>query len=209
MLWMSAGEPLSACARAHALLAILRAGGRGTRDWTSTEVSGEASHAGDKPPCPGRRMVRDADCRLHGLLVAPDRPGRAAGRWPGGKRFAFTIFDDTDLETVANAAPVYDFLTEIGMRITKSVWVLEPDGEPKYGGESCEDPAYLEWVRSLRDAGHEIALHNVSSSTATRERTRLGFERYRELFGGDPRSLANHTGNEEAIYHGEARVTGR
>ena len=69
-------------------------------------------------------------------------------------------------------------------------------------------PAYLEWVRSLRAAGHEIALHNVSSATATRERTRLGFERFRELFGEDPRSLANHTGNQEAIYHGEARVTG-
>ena len=94
------------------------------------------------------------------------------------------------------------------MRITKSVWVLEPDGEPKYGGESCEDPAYLEWVRALKQDGHEIALHNVSSSTATRERTRLGFERFRELFGEDPRSLANHTGNDEAIYHGEARVTG-
>jgi hypothetical protein len=161
-------------------------------------------------------MVHDAGCRssesaergrrLRELLVL--RAGRGAGRWPDGKRFAFTIFDDTDLQTVANAAPVYQFLTEIGMRVTKSVWVLEPDGEPKYGGESCEDPAYLEWARSLQRSGHEIALHNVSSSTATRERTRLGFERYRELFGGDPRSLANHTGNEEAIYHGEARVTG-
>ena len=125
------------------------------------------------------------------------RAGRRAGVWPDGKQFAFTIFDDTDLTTVANGKPVYDFLSEIGMRITKSVWVLEPDQEPTIGGTSCEDPDYLEWVRSLRTAGHEIALHNVASVTSTRERTLLGFDRFREFFGEDPRSLANHFENGE------------
>src|SRR4051812_15838884 len=128
--------------------------------------------------------------------------------WPGGKRFAFTIFDDTDLQTVDNGPGVYAFLTSLGMRVTKSVWVLEPSGEAMYGGSSCADPAYLAWVRELQAAGHEIALHNVASSTSERAQTLAGLERFRELFDGDPRTLANHVGNLEAIYHGEERVSG-
>lgn len=136
------------------------------------------------------------------------RGGRSAGRWPEGKRFAFTIFDDTDHTTVETGKPVYDFLTELGVTITKSVWTLEPERTPAVGGASCEDPAYLAWVRSLRDAGHEIALHNVASASSERERTQRGFDRFRELFGEDPRSLVNHFENREAIYWGEARVSG-
>ena len=136
--------------------------------------------------------------------------GRSAGadRWPGGKRFAFTIFDDADLQTVENGTPVYDFLYELGMRISKSVWVLPPDGDAQFDGASCADSDYLNWVKSLQRAGHEIALHNVASSTSARNRTHLGLDRFRELFGHDPRCLANHVGNLEAIYHGEDRVSG-
>lgn len=136
------------------------------------------------------------------------RTGRRADLWPDGKRFAFTIFDDPDYQSVANTAPVYEFLTEIGVRATKAVWVLEPDTEPQFGGQSCADPAYLEWTYALREAGHEIAFHNSASSTSSRERTLVGLDRFRELFGGDPRSLANHAENREGIYHGDARVTG-
>ncbi len=128
--------------------------------------------------------------------------------WPGRKRFAFTIFDDTDLETVDNGPGVYAFLTELGMRVTKSVWVLPPAGEALYGGSSCADPDYLTWALELQRQGHEIALHNVASSTSRREETLAGLDRFRELFGHDPRTLANHVGNLEAIYHGEERVTG-
>jgi hypothetical protein len=128
--------------------------------------------------------------------------------WPGGKRFAFTIFDDTDLETIDNGPGVYAFLTSLGLRVTKSVWVLPPSGEALYGGSSCADPEYLAWLLELQAAGHEIALHNVASSTSEREQTLAGLDRFRELFGGDPRTLANHVGNLEAIYHGEERVSG-
>ena len=34
--------------------------------------------------------------------------------WPQGKRFAFTIIDDTDRSNVENIGPVYDFLYENG-----------------------------------------------------------------------------------------------
>jgi hypothetical protein len=128
--------------------------------------------------------------------------------WPGRKRFAFTIFDDTDLETVDNGPGVYAFLSELGMRVTKSVWVLPPNGEALYGGSSCADPDYLAWALELQRSGHEIALHNVASSTSTRSETLAGLDRFRELFGHDPRTLANHVGNLEAIYHGEQRVSG-
>jgi hypothetical protein len=103
---------------------------------------------------------------------------------------------------------VYAFLGELGMRVTKSVWVLPPSGEALYGGGSCAEPEYLAWALELQRAGHEIALHNVASSTSTREQTIAGLDRFRELFGHDPRTLANHVGNLEAIYHGEERVTG-
>jgi hypothetical protein len=103
---------------------------------------------------------------------------------------------------------VYAFLGELGMRVTKSVWVLPPTGEALYGGSSCAEPAYLAWVLELQRAGHEIALHNVASSTSTRAQTLAGLDRFREVFGHDPRTLANHVGNLEAIYHGEQRVTG-
>ncbi len=128
--------------------------------------------------------------------------------WPERKRFAFTIFDDTDLETVANGPGVYAFLTGLGMRVTKSVWVSPPTNAARYGGSSCAEPDYLAWVLELQRAGHEIALHNVASSTSTREETLAGLDRFRELFGHDPRTLANHVGNLEAIYHGENRVSG-
>jgi hypothetical protein len=154
-------------------------------------------------PGASRRTGSDASRRDSRL-----RAGRSAGLWPDGKRFAFTIFDDTDSQTVANTAPVYEFLTEIGMCVTKSVWVLEPEEEAEPEGHSCADPAYLDWVYSLQEDGHEIALHNVASSTSSRERTLLGLDRFRELFGSDPRSLANHAENSEGIYHGDARVTG-
>jgi hypothetical protein len=154
-----------------------------------------------------RRLDGVAQNALRFVSRTP-RAGRKADLWPDGKQFAFTIFDDTDLTTVDNGTPVYDFLGELGMRVTKSVWVLEPEDEPEFGGKTCEDPAYLAWVRSLVRSGHEIGLHNVASSTSTRERTILGFDRYRELFGADPRSLVNHYENREGIYHGESRVTG-
>lgn len=136
------------------------------------------------------------------------RPGRSGVRWPGGKQFAFTIFDDTDDQTLANGPAVYALLTELGMRVTKSVWTSEPDGHAPPEGASCDDPAYLEWVQSLRRAGHEIASHGVARATSVRARTLGGLDRFRELFDGDPRCHANHSQNREGIYHGDARVTG-
>ena len=45
-------------------------------------------------------------------------------RFPGGKRFAFTIMDDTDDATVQNVGPVYEALYSLGMGATKTVWPM-------------------------------------------------------------------------------------
>ena len=45
--------------------------------------------------------------------------------FPHGKRFAFTIVDDTDVATVANVKPLYDLLHELGFRTTKRIRIIE------------------------------------------------------------------------------------
>jgi hypothetical protein len=129
-------------------------------------------------------------------------------RWPDGKDFAFTIFDDTDLQTIDNAPPVYAFLAERGFRVTKSVWPITGAREPLVGGATCDEPGYLAWVRELQRQGFEIGLHNVTYHTSEREQTRRGIERFQALFGHPPRVLANHTGCDEALYWGGDRLSG-
>lgn len=128
--------------------------------------------------------------------------------WPGGKSFAFTVFDDTDLQTIENVSPVYTFLAELGYRTTKSVWPIRGAGVPKVGGVTCEEREYLEWVKKLQGQGFEIALHNVTYHTSVRQDTMRGLEHFRQLFGHYPWSMANHTGCDESIYWGNARLTG-
>jgi hypothetical protein len=129
--------------------------------------------------------------------------------WPDGKRFAFTAFDDTDLATVANTRPVYDLLAELGFRTTKSVWPLRAEEDPdETQGSSCEDPEYLQWVRSLQEQGFEIGLHCAACRSSTRDRTRLGLERFRLLFGHDPATYSTHLANTEGMYFGPDRVSG-
>jgi hypothetical protein len=128
--------------------------------------------------------------------------------WPDGKQFAFTIFDDPDFDTVENAAAVYSFLDELGMRTTKAVWPIRGNGTPEVGGTTCEDERYLRLMLALKEKGFEIALHNVTYHTSTREETIRGLEVFHQLFGHHPYSMANHTGCSESIYWGRARLSG-
>lgn len=136
------------------------------------------------------------------------RAETSAVEWPEGKSFAFTVFDDPDSQTVASGRIVYDFLADCGFRTTKAVWPLGPIREPSDYGGSCDDPEYLAWCLELQRAGFEIALHNARNHTSTREETREGLERFRELFGHDPHSMANHYYCDENIYHGRDRLSG-
>ncbi len=128
--------------------------------------------------------------------------------WPMGKDFAFTIFDDTDLATLDNVAPVYDFLGGLGLLTTKSVWAVNGDGSPPLAGTTCDDRAYREWTLGLQASGFEIASHGATFETSPRGRVIRSLDRFREIYGHDPISLANHSGCAESIYWGSDRVSG-
>jgi hypothetical protein len=128
--------------------------------------------------------------------------------WPEGKDFAFTIFDDPDWDSVENATSLYSFLADLGFRTTKAVWPIRGDGRPKIGGATCDEPQYLDLMLHLKEQGFEIALHNVTHHTSTREQTIKGIETFSRLFGHYPYSMANHSGCDESIYWQSARVSG-
>lgn len=128
--------------------------------------------------------------------------------WPDGKRFAFTVFDDTDLTTVHNGPPVYEFLLDCGMHTTKSVWPLQGDDEPVYGGSTCADEEYLGWIRTLATQGFEIGYHNATFHSSKRPQAIAGLERFNELFGAYPKVFANHARCTDSIHWGDDRVSG-
>ena len=130
-------------------------------------------------------------------------------RWPDGKRFALSIFDDTDRSSLENAPHVYRLLRDLGLRTTKTVWPIGGTQPPAVaGGSTCDDPAYLAWVKELAAEGFEIALHNVTYHGSTREEVKRGLDRFTELFGHPPMSMANHTECEDGMYWGTARMSG-
>lgn len=128
--------------------------------------------------------------------------------WPDGKRFAFTVFDDTDRTNLQRGPDVYELLKDLGMRTTKSVWPIRGDGPAPIGGATCDDEAYLEWVRSLQREGFEIALHNVAPASSPRRQVEDGLEAFRSRFGAYPRAHTNHAANLDGLYWGAARLTG-
>src|SRR4029077_4703389 len=89
-----------------------------------------------------------------------------------------------------------------------AVWPIRGNDTPNVGGVTCEDEQYLRWILSLKEQGFEIALHNVTYHTSTREQTAHGIERFYQLFGHYPHSMANHTGCIESIYWGDERLSG-
>lgn len=128
--------------------------------------------------------------------------------FPGGRRFAFSILDDTDVARVENVAPVYRLLDDLGMRTTKTVWPLAcPEGSRDFAtSQTLEDAEYLEFVLHLRERGFEITWHGATMEASERERTAAGLERFRELLGAYPRIHANHAYNRENLYWGPDRV---
>jgi len=124
--------------------------------------------------------------------------------FPANKRFAFSIFDDTDMSTLENTAPVYDFLAELGLRTTKSAWPL-PRECGRDMGSSLAEPAYLNFVRRLQSQGFEIGLHNVRSHPSPRAITEEGIRVFQDLIG-QPATFSNHDNNRENMYWGVLRL---
>src|SRR5437868_9781662 len=138
--------------------------------------------------------------------MRPRHPRKfSMNNFPDNKKFAFSIFDDTDLSTVEKIEPIYRLLTELGMRTTKSVWPLASVPEGKYGGCSLQDSAYLDFILRLRDAGFEIALHGMRNHHSSRALVAEGLAEFRRLIGTDPRIHTNHSRNHDNVYWGTAR----
>ncbi len=134
--------------------------------------------------------------------------GNSGIEWPDGKRFAFTIVDDTDKATLENLRPVYDFLYEHQFLTTKSVWPLDALSRPVQRGDTLENDPHREWILDLKRKGFEIALHGTSDEPSTRRRVIEGLNKFKEIIGSGPRLHANHTGQTEGIYWGEDRFDG-
>jgi hypothetical protein len=132
-------------------------------------------------------------------------------RFPGHKRFAFSILDDTDDSTLENVAPVYGRLRELGFRTTKTVWAVGcPEGSRLfYAADTLEDKAYLQLVHELRRDGFELASHGATMESSPRERTVRALEFLKGEFGEYPRLFCNHAFNRENLYWGAKRFRTR
>ena len=128
--------------------------------------------------------------------------------WPDGKRFAFTVFDDPDSQTLEDSRAVYSLLADLGFCTTKGVWTCGPFREGSSRSETCDNPAYLRHVTDLQSQGFEIGFHNASLRSSEREATRSALDQFKEYFGAYPSAMSNHFANLEAIYWGESRFGG-
>lgn len=128
--------------------------------------------------------------------------------FPNGKRFAFTILDDTDVATVDNIKPIYDLLFQCGMRTTKTIWPLRcEEGSKNFKtSQTMEDPDYREFVIELHRRGFEITWHGATMESSRRERTVAALEQFRATLGDYPRIHVNHSHNRENIYWGAGRI---
>jgi hypothetical protein len=125
--------------------------------------------------------------------------------WPGDKKFALTIMDDTDRAYLEAVKPFYDALVRFGLRTTKTVWALESPPDDPFRGDSLENPAYRAWVLALAAGGFEIAWHGARSGGTERAAHGHALERFREVLGSYPRTYANRAVNPECLYWGEER----
>ena len=127
--------------------------------------------------------------------------------FPGNKRFAFSILDDTDDSTLKNIEPVYAYLRKHGFRTTKTAWPLDcPEGSRHFfAAETLQDKAYLEFVHKLVTDGFELAFHGATMESSDRERTQRGLEFFKQEFGSYPKLFCNHGHNRESLYWGSRR----
>lgn len=126
--------------------------------------------------------------------------------FPGGRRFAFSILDDTDDSTLQNVRPVYDRLRGYGFRITKTAWPFDSPGSRLFfAADTLENKPYRDFVHELVGAGFELAFHGASMESSRRPRTIEALEFMRAEFGRYPRLACNHGHNRENIYWGSKR----
>ncbi len=125
--------------------------------------------------------------------------------FPKGKQFAFTIIDDTDSDQIENTRPVYEFLSKLGIKTTKTVWALP--SRDRYKGLSLSDYKYRQYIKKLQRDGSEIAFHNVGSGRFTRQDVLDGLEIFKQFIGHYPTIQINHGENADNIYWGTKRFS--
>ncbi|CUQ67414.1 conserved exported protein of unknown function [Candidatus Nitrospira inopinata] len=127
--------------------------------------------------------------------------------FPDGKKFAFSIVDDTDMATLERVKPLYDLLYHYGFRTTKTVWVLESNdlSHPPNQGDTLHDPAYRAYMEELKRRGFEIALHGVRGGSSRRSEIIQGLEEFKRVMGDYPVIHVNHSLNQDNVYWGEHR----
>ena len=137
-------------------------------------------------------------------VVAFSAPSAPPLTFPEGKRFAFTIIDDTDMTTLERVRPIYAVLEKYGLRTTKTVWVFDTNNpsHPPNLGDSLQNDEYRAFVEGLQQRGFEIAMHGVRGGNSDRQQTIHGLEEYKRLLGAYPRMHVNHSLNEENLYWG-------
>lgn len=151
-----------------------------------------------------RALPATALVMLLGTLLPGCSSPRPALTFPDGKRFAFTIVDDTDMATLERLRPVYATLERYGLRTTKTVWVLPPSdvANSTNTGDSLSDPAYRDFIVDLQRKGFEIALHGVRGGSSRRPDIIRGLDQFKSILGHDPRMQVNHSLNEDNLYWG-------
>lgn len=123
--------------------------------------------------------------------------------WPNGKKFAFTIIDDTDNSSIENVKAIYDFLNAINIKTTKTAWVFP--SRDKFKGETLQDEVYKDFLLDLKEKGFEIALHGVGSGSFKREEIIKGISFFKEVLGQYPAMHINHSQNNDNLYWGHKR----
>ncbi|MEO8193704.1 MAG: hypothetical protein ABI681_07625 [Gemmatimonadales bacterium] len=138
---------------------------------------------------------------MSGIPAVPIPP---EATFPGGKRFAFSIIDDTDDSRIENTRPLYDLLTSLGFRTTKTVWPVDcPEGSADFfAGDTMASAEYRAFCVDLQRRGFEITWHCATMESSPRERIVRGLETFREIFGSHPSVHANHALNRENVYWG-------
>ena len=128
--------------------------------------------------------------------------------WPNNKKFAFTIFDDTDRANLADNQLVYKCLDNLGFKTTKSIWITEGNGVEEGKGVTCDDEEYLDWLLQLKNKGFEIGYHSITYNSSFRNEIEKGIKKFSKIFGHSPNVMANHSRNRENIYWGSDRLSG-
>jgi hypothetical protein len=137
--------------------------------------------------------------------------GKRFYKYPENKAFAFTILDDTDDTTEKNARPIYELLHKLGILTTKTVWALDTPPEyqgPYFAAETMQLTSYFEWVKELECNGFEIAFHNASMGTSTRDKTIQAIKFLNDNLENEIVLHCNHGQNLENLYWGRQRYTG-